>query len=248
MITTSSNNKRLVDSIANYLRESILSGKIPSGSVLSQKTLSEELNVSRTPIREALRTLENESLITIGKNRQIFVRSLDYGYLSELYRVREMIDGLGARLLAERSHTSNFSNVISELDQILEKMKDSIHIWNPEEWSQCNVKFHTTIILNSGNRPLITQLSLLRMSAEMFHPTVSNHPSRAKDGLEQHHLILSAIRHGEADLAENIARLHIRSAENFLSFLSSESAKSGPSEQNEAHGERNMIRDQFPTL
>ncbi|MGG0175824.1 GntR family transcriptional regulator [Gottfriedia acidiceleris] len=209
----------LVDELTSQLREAIVSGVYPAGTIFNQPLLAEEFKVSRTPIREALKKLEHEGFVVTGKRRQIMVRGLDFRHLSQLYRVREVIDGLGARILAEQSKTIKVQKVIEQLKKILEEMESVIYSWDPAQWSQCNVDFHTSIVEATENAPLISQKPLLRMSGEMFYPAILVHPQRGKAALDEHYMILRAIQQGEVDLAENFARIHIRQAQNIVNSI-----------------------------
>lgn len=203
-----------VDELVNQIRNGIQTGRYPAGTMFYQEALAEEYKVSRTPVREALMKLAYEGYLEVGKKRQFKVPQIDWDQLVQYYRLREVIDGLGARLLAEEvvKGEDKTLRVIEELESTLIRMEDVINSWNLQKWSKENVKFHTLIIEGTKNTPLINQLSVVQVSANIFYPAVMANPSRAKIALDEHRLILNAIRKGEADLAENIARFHIRSA------------------------------------
>jgi DNA-binding GntR family transcriptional regulator len=217
MANQSSSSK--VQELTDKLRKAILSGKYPPGTVFFQETLAKEFNVSRTPVREALKKLEHEGIVETGKRRQIMVRGSSYQDLNQIYRLREVFDGLGARLLAEERDTVLVQEAIEKLDHILMDMKKVIDFWDPLAWSNQNVLFHSTIVKYTKNTHLINQLSIIHMSGEMFYPAVVTNPTRAQVALDEHRIILQAIKQGDADLAENIARLHIRSAQKIIEKL-----------------------------
>ncbi len=91
---------RLVDEVADELRERIYSGSYALGSKLRQEELAEELQVSRTPLREALRVLESEGLLHSEPGRGVRVVPADVKKFLAAYQLREVIDGLAARLAA----------------------------------------------------------------------------------------------------------------------------------------------------
>src|SRR5581483_2969681 len=93
---------RLVDEVVEVLRERILSGHYPPGSPLRQEQLAAEFRISRTPLREALRMLESEGLVSVAPGRGARVIAGDRQRLLAAYELREVIDGLGARLAAAR--------------------------------------------------------------------------------------------------------------------------------------------------
>lgn len=208
-----------VQELTNKIRKAILSGKYPPGTVFFQELLAKEYNVSRTPIREALKKLEHEGFVQTGKRRQIMVRGSSYQDLRQIYRLREVIDGLGARLLAEEVITDRVQEGLEKLEQTLYDMKKVIDLWDPQKWSEQNVNFHRIIIEATNNTPLINQIPIIHMSGEMFYPAVLTNPSRAQVALDEHRLIVRAISQGEIDMAENLARLHIRSAQKTIDKL-----------------------------
>src|SRR5438093_10908651 len=94
---------RLVDEVTDRLRSLILDGTLPPGQPLLQISLSEQLGVSRTPLREALRVLENEGFVRISNgNNTLEVVELSPQEMVEMYELREVVDGLAARLAAKR--------------------------------------------------------------------------------------------------------------------------------------------------
>src|SRR5699024_2276951 len=203
------------EELTKLIRKDILTGYYPPGTTFYQEELAKTYNVSRTPVRDALSKLAHEGFLKIGKRRQFKVLGINYDQIIQHYRVREVIDGLGAKLLAEGiKKGKDYSITIHKLENILDKMELLVDSWDIQIWSQENVKFHSLIIQATENKPLINQLPVLHMSAEFFYPAVLVNPDRARVALDEHRLILKAIKKGEEDLAENISRFHIRSAVN----------------------------------
>src|SRR5688572_27325927 len=111
---------RLVDEVATRLRQLILTHQLPPGSKLLQSDLAERFGVSRTPLREAIRLLEYDGLVKVSNgNRTVEVVTLSGDDFMQLYQVREVIDGLAARLLARRGLTPAVDKALSKcVDQI----------------------------------------------------------------------------------------------------------------------------------
>src|SRR5699024_5795862 len=160
------NKSNLVEKITNKLREDIVSGIYPQGTLFNQEDLALKFNVSRTPIKESLNQLENEGFVERHKKRQFMVKKLNLKYLIQIYQVREVIDGLSARIVAEQESSENVKKLGQDLDKILEKMGSIIHSWDHKMWTQLNVDFHANILKATNNRLLVDQLPLLRISSE----------------------------------------------------------------------------------
>jgi DNA-binding GntR family transcriptional regulator len=197
---------RLVDEVADVLRSEIYAGRFPLGTPLRQEQLATELNVSRTPLREALRMLEREGLVRVEPGRSVRVISGDLTTLFDAYALREVVDGLAARLVAQRSDPE----VLSQLEGVLTEQAETLVPWDPNRYTVTNVAFHSRLIEAAGNEFLRAQLPLVHMTSQVFIPIARVSAARAERALGEHGQIVAAIRTGDAELAERLAREHIR--------------------------------------
>ena len=196
---------RLVDEVADELRARIYDGQYSAGTVIHQENLSSELGISRTPLREAIRMLEQEGLLVAEPGRAARVVSGSRKTLLDAYELRSVIDGLAARL-ATREMTSS---QIDELEAVVDQQVVSLEPWVPAEYTKLNIRFHELIIQSTGNQFLIAELVLLRMTAQIFNPSVGVSKSVADNAVTQHRAILNAIKDRDAARAETLARGHI---------------------------------------
>lgn len=196
---------RLVDEVVDVIRDRIYEGDYAPGEPIRQEQLAAELNVSRTPLREALRMLEREGLVKATPGRGLRVVSADLPTLLEAYQVREVIDGLAARLTAERCD----ERIAAALDATLAAQRAALEPWSPAAYTAANVAFHRTIIEASENEYVIAQLPLVRMTSQVFTPIKLVDQSRAADAIEEHAAIAAAIATGDGAAAEQCARRHI---------------------------------------
>jgi DNA-binding GntR family transcriptional regulator len=199
---------RLVDEAAAALRAAISRGDFAPGQHLFQEQLSERLGVSRTPLREALRKLEEEGLVVLSRGRGVEVRTLDLWEAVELYEVREMLDGLAARLCAQRSSPEERA----ALRAVHRDMQRGLAAWDPHDWLLHNLAFHEGVVRAARNRALSQSLNLVRISAQTFYPTILLQPDRARVAWEEHGAVLRAIEAGDPQMAEAAARRHIVAA------------------------------------
>ena len=109
-------NVRLVDEASRAIREVILTGELPPGSQLRQADIAQKMRISRTPLREALMKLEQEGLIAVLPRRVFRVVDLKLEEAIELYELREMLDGLAARLAAQRAG-NDVLEILGQFDQ-----------------------------------------------------------------------------------------------------------------------------------
>lgn len=206
--------KRLVDDITRQLRDFILEHEIEPGTKLLQTEWSERLNVSRTPLREAFRILEQDGLVRVADgNRTIEVTSYTPDELYDLYEVREVIDGLSARLLASEGLSDDLDR---ELRQLLDEMDAVTEPFEPAKWFPAHTAFHMRIAESCGNRRLKSQLNLIRVTCFSLHAQLTDN---IKDEnlahvldvtRDQHEAIYRAIREGDEARAETTACRHIR--------------------------------------
>ncbi|MFQ5903739.1 MAG: GntR family transcriptional regulator [Candidatus Binatia bacterium] len=199
---------RLVDEAARIIRDMILTGKLSAGTRVRQVELARGMGISRTPLREALMKLEQEGLITMLPRGGLKVVELDAVGAIELYEIREVLDGLAARLAAERINTHNLKN----LEQHLKKMENSMETRNTHGWFIHHVAFHEEIFQASGNSRLLGLISTVRLSIQRFHPLLLTTPNRLSNAFREHGDIFKAIRARDPEKAEALARLHIANA------------------------------------
>lgn len=200
--------KRLSESsigqqVAADLRMRIVSKNLENGSVLSENKLSEEYNVSRSPIREALRILEREDLVQL-KRMGAKVIGITEKDIDEIYDVRLMMESFVFRHLLEEE---NNDELINDLNKILEMMKISVKYKDADEFSFRDIEFHETIIksiqhrylgiLWSNIRPVIECLILL----DMRHRMEQNYED-FKRVIDNHELLIQSIVKKDKDLIE----------------------------------------------
>jgi GntR family transcriptional regulator, vanillate catabolism transcriptional regulator len=217
---------RIVDEVLHRLRESILNNEIPPGARLVQTELADRMGVSRTPLREAIRLLEQDGLVQVSDgNRTVEVVRLSRRDIVELYAIREVIDGLAARTLAQRGMDEAAREAIGGHLAQMEQATDPFH---GADYFLAHVNFHVSIIEHCGNRRLRAQLPLVRVTAASLrdefprHVKESSRTSAAAGrrtalvAQQEHGNIFAALGSGDGDEAERAARLHIVNAAAFF--------------------------------
>jgi len=221
---------RLADDVADVLRTMILRGELSAGERLLQIQLAEKLGVSRTPLREAFRQLEAEGLLRISNgNKTVEVVDVDRQSMLETYQVREVIDGLTARLAARRGLSDEERRRLESLAKRMEAASKR----NPDmaQYAEAHAGFHLAILEMSGNSRLgefgslvrvSTQLQLTRLMLKEFGASKANLLAALSLSNAQHRQIIEALGSGDAEGAEESATKHARTVVRFLQELDTE--------------------------
>jgi DNA-binding GntR family transcriptional regulator len=194
--------KLVVDSI----RERILGGSYEPGERLVEAHLSTELGVSRMPVREALRVLAAEGIVTIEPRRGATVATYSAEQVRELVEVRATLEALNAKLAAKRHDPDH----IRKLEQILAAGSKNSEKTELAKLNQDNNTFHEALAEGAANSTLREMVRSLReRTAVIFAP---HSRKRAKQNWEEHAAILRAVVAGDAELASLLAARHVYSA------------------------------------
>lgn len=188
------------------LRERIVTGALPPGARLREVELAESLGLSRTPVREALRRLEADGLIQHLAHKGAVVRTLGRQEATELYLMREVLEGTAAEQSAR--HMSGPER--EALRDVLEAERAVLD--DAAESARLNLVFHRALAHGAHNRYLIAMLESLAQGLALLGRTTLGMPGRAEAALEEHDAILRAVEAGDAAAAGEAARAHIRSA------------------------------------
>jgi DNA-binding GntR family transcriptional regulator len=194
--------------VFNQLRTNILNGTYKPGDSLIELRLSEELGVSRTPIREALRQLELEGLVQAIPNKGAVVKGITEQDVEDIFTIRTMIEGLAARWAAEKITPEEITELKEalEFEEFYTVKNDTDHLMRYDS------RFHEIIFRASKSRPLMHMLSTFHdyiQSARVFSFKI---PGRPQKSLSEHRAIFEAISNKDAATAEALTIQHIRNA------------------------------------
>jgi DNA-binding GntR family transcriptional regulator len=186
--------------VVNSIRDRILTGQLAPGERLVEAHLSEELGVSRMPVREALRELAAEGIVAIEPRRGATVAVYTPEQIQELVEVRATLEALNAKLAAKRHDPEQ----IRRLEQILAAGSKITEKTDLVQVHQDNNNFHEALAQVAANATLREMVRSLReRTAVIFAPHARK---RAKENWEEHAAILRAVVAGDADLAGLLAR------------------------------------------
>lgn len=190
------------------IRERITSGSLPRGARVHQEDLAEELGVSRTPVREALRRLAAEGLVEMRTNRGARVADIDQGGMRGAYDARLVVEPGAARLAAGR-----------RLPEPLARMRAAVaaqrrSVRSVERSFEANREFHLALVAASGNDyllQLVERLWVARIGATIYERQVETQERMVLD-VREHEQILEAIDAGDGRRAESLTRRHLADA------------------------------------
>ncbi len=201
----------LEEQVFSVLEEEILTGRLAAGEQLREQALSSRLGVSRTPIRSALHRLAEEGLVEISANRGATVVGVTSEDVSDIYLIRERLEGLASRLAAQRITDEGKA----ALENSVELSEFYIAKLDAEHLKELDTEFHSIIYRASGNKLLCKILTDLHRNIKSYRKMSLSAPGRVEKSVAEHREILEAILASDADEADRLTSLHIkRSMEN----------------------------------
>jgi DNA-binding GntR family transcriptional regulator len=191
--------------VYTQLRTEIRNGTLMPGSRLRETEIADRLQVSRTPVREALKRLESEGLAVFSQPRGMTVTELSAGQVLELYAMREILEGAAARFAAE--HAS-----VLEIESLKHLVAQHPTIKTADEAYLNNRRIDEAIASAAHNVYLLKALNVLQDAVSLLGATTYTVPGRIKLGLGEIANVVKAITNRDPDEAEAAARAHVRAA------------------------------------
>lgn len=200
--------KQVLDS----LRAAIIQGELAPGERLTERSLTERLDVSRTVVREALRQLESEGLVKLVPNKGPVVRKLTPGEATDLYRIRGVLEGLTARLFVENASRDQRGALIA----ILQEISAAYESGQTDEVLETKNRFYEVLYAGANSESLSSMLSTLHAriwrwrALGLSHPNRS--PDRSRESIQNLSAFVEAVNAMDADAAETLIRLEAEKA------------------------------------
>lgn len=198
-------SQSLVTLVRDELERRILAGELRPGAKLNEADVADSMKVSRGPVREAFRALEQAGLLRNEKNRGVFIRSLSPAEADELYELRAGLDALIGRLAAERREPAR----IRELRELLRAMQKAGRARDVDEYYPLNVRFHDALAALTGNATLIAAYRRLVNELHLYRrETLAHGPGSFPISTREHEAIVEAVAAGDADRAATLLYRH----------------------------------------
>lgn len=206
------NHRPLREIVYEQLKMQILTGKIIPGTRMMEVELADEMGVSRTPVREAIRKLEKEGLVTIEPRRGAYASDISVKDMVDTLEVREDLESLAASLAAERMSMGQ----IEELKKINEGYSEAIKNSDTEKIIQYDELFHKYIVSCSGNKTLIQLSETVQELALRFRYLYYDDFSRYENMPIEHKQIVEAITSGDVQKTRQTADNHVKKLKEFV--------------------------------
>ncbi len=194
--------------IADQLRDRIVDGTFPPGTQMIEGQLSQQLGVSRGPVREALQRLIQEGLLTSLRNRGVFVVEFGPDDVVEIYDARRAIE----RFAALELHRDKPADHLEELAGIVGKMRQAARVGNPQKLAAWDIAFHDALVRSSRNRRLSRMFSTLMAETQICMSTVSSKYTQLSDLVDEHQQLLDVIQTGTKSAVLKVIDEHLKSA------------------------------------
>ncbi len=208
----------LREAVFQTLKKAILNGTLKPRQLLSENKIAQKMSVSRTPVREALRILEMDNLVTILPGRKVIVSTPNVQDIEDIYEIRFIVE-----IEALKRITPDQVDVIQQLQNYVDAAKEHLNNNELDKLGQTNTKYHLTIISALNNKRLQTFIDALHDTIyrfRIFNLTDKPWPERA---LREHQEIISALQLDDRERAVSILRQHLIIAkETLLTFLKEE--------------------------
>ena len=204
---------RQADDLLQVLRARIAAQEIAPGAKLREQELAAEFGVPRARIRHALFALEQRGLVERIPNRGAMVTRLDMPQVISLYELREVLEGLCARLATQKTAPESWQDL---LDDFKGPMQRLVKEGDLDAYSAGYDRFRRRCIEAAANPLLAEMLDSILEKTQVLIRRILILPGRAETGLREHVAVLEAMRRGDADEAERLRRANMRSARAFL--------------------------------
>jgi DNA-binding GntR family transcriptional regulator len=191
------------------IKARILDNRIPAGTQLLEKELSEMLDMSRTPIREAAIRLEREGLVAVRPRHGIRVLPVSANDMREIYEVLTDLESTAARRAAERGLNTE---ELASLEDAVQAMDDALRSENLDQWAQSDERFHKLLVQFSGNQRLIGIVNNYFDQAHRTRMVTLRLRPPPKQSILDHRTVVEAIKRGDADAAYDTHRHHRKSS------------------------------------
>ncbi len=210
----------LKDQVYDYLKKAIINGELECGEIYSEQFFATTLNISRTPVREAILQLKQEKLLDIYPSRGIIIKSMSLEELRKILQVRVAIEGYSAMFLARNIHKEDAQELLSNLAEYL-KIEESANNNKKQsfDFMKVDVDFHFGIINYTNNEYFVTTIQTLRSRIESVIFKTLQKDSRMGDALNEHQQLFECIKSGDEYGAFASFQKHMQNTEKLLSTI-----------------------------
>jgi len=204
-MNTKLNNRPLYEDVADRLREQIFAKQLAPGSWLDEQSLAEQFGISRTPMREAIKVLASEGLVTIKMRRGAYVTEVARNDLEQIFTILSLLEGEAARETAAKATEEE----LNQLDYWHHRLEKAAADRDLEQFFEINGKFHELIQEIAGNRWMNGVIADLRKVLKLHRRDSLTSTGRLQNSLIEHRAILNALLKRDQAGAESAMRKHL---------------------------------------
>jgi phosphonate utilization transcriptional regulator len=198
-------NSSLASAVQQEIERMIFAGELGPGDKLTEAWLADRLGVSRGPVREAFRVLEEAGLLQLEKNRGVFVRQIPLEEVMEIFELRAMMEAHVGATLAQNATADQ----LRELADLVSQMESAVAVDDEPLYYRLNVQFHECMVTFAGNRKLLSLYRKLTRELSLFRRRNLNEQSLLRVSVSEHRNMVEAIASGDAARAAESLRQHV---------------------------------------
>ena len=198
-------SRPLASVVQQEIERQILSGALAAGVRLNELEIARQLGISRAPVRESLRTLEQAGLVVSRKNFGVFVRTVSIEEAREIYQVRSYIDAAVGAELARAIGAAD----VEELERMMERMRSAFTAGNVAAYHEVNVSFHERMVEMVRNRKLLEVYRKLLKELALYRRHSLAQPGAMERSMKEHTAIVAMIKSKDAAGAGKLMGEHI---------------------------------------
>jgi DNA-binding GntR family transcriptional regulator len=206
----------LTEKAYDMIKDAIVTCKLKPGDPLVEAKMAKQINISRTPIRESFKKLQNDGLIVIIPTKGAFVADIKRQDIEELFVLREVLECTALKISISRISKKD----LAEVESLLIKAEKDIAAGDFESSVKSDLKLHELIIGNSGYRRLAQFIDILKTQLLRTRYLGTTVTGRTRRSIQEHKAIVNAIRNKDIDSASELLKTHIRNVrDNVLQAL-----------------------------
>lgn len=202
----------LRDMVFDVLMNAIMQGQLSPGERLLEVQLADEMGVSRTPVREAIRRLELEGFVVMVPRKGAYVAGLSVDDVESVYEIRTALETLAVRLAAQRMEAEDYR----QLDELAEQMKATWQERNVDQWVALDARFHELLYTFSRNERLVQMMSNIMEQLSRYRIISLANVEVRQNSLAEHQKVIEALKRRDSEQAAAAAALHIENTKHSL--------------------------------
>ncbi len=202
----------LRDMVFDVLMSAIMQGQLSPGERLLEVQLADEMGVSRTPVREAIRRLELEGFVVMVPRKGAYVAGLSINDVEEVYEIRTVLETLAVRLAAQRMQPADYA----QLDDLSEKMRATWQEGNVDNWVSLDASFHELLYKFSRNKRLVAMMNNIMEQLSRYRIISLANVEVRHNSLSEHQELIEALKRRDSEAAATAVAMHIENTKQSL--------------------------------